>query len=43
MTVKQIKDLWFSIYVENLQTEYSAFYKIIKRIEKQRRDNNEDS
>jgi hypothetical protein len=33
MTVKQIKKLWFKFYNENLKTEYSGFYKELKKLE----------
>jgi len=34
MTAKQIKDLWLYCYGENLETEYSGFYKLLKKLEK---------
>ena len=33
MTAKQIKNLWFSCYGENLKTEYSGFYRKLKKLE----------
>ena len=30
-TLKQIKKLWLKCYGENLRTEYSGFYKILKK------------
>jgi len=32
-TLKQIKKLWLKCYGENLRTEYSGFYKILKKLE----------
>ena len=33
MTAKQIKKLWFYCYGENLRTEYSGFYRKLKKLE----------
>ena len=34
MTLKEIKDLWFYCYNEDLKTQYSGFYKLLKKLEK---------
>ena len=34
MTLKEIKDLWFNCYGEDLKTEYSGFYKKLEKLEK---------
>ena len=35
MTLKEIKDLWFNCYGEDLKTEYSGFYKKLEKLERQ--------
>ena len=34
MTLKEIKDLWFYCYGEDLKTQYSGFYKRLEKLEK---------
>ena len=34
MTLKEIKDLWFNCYGEDLKTQYSGFYKRLEKLEK---------
>ena len=34
MTLKEIKDLWFHCYNEDLKTQYSGFYKRLEKLEK---------
>tara|TARA_R100001198_G_C5152313_1_gene161200 strand:- start:273 stop:464 length:192 start_codon:yes stop_codon:yes gene_type:complete len=34
MTLKEIKDLWFYYYGEDLKTQYSGFYKKLEKLEK---------
>ena len=34
MTLKEIKDLWFHYYGEDLKTQYSGFYKRLQKLEK---------
>ena len=34
MTLKEIKDLWFNYYGEDLKTQYSGFYKRLEKLEK---------
>ena len=34
MKAKEIKKLWFYCYGENLKTNYSSFYKLLKKLEK---------
>ena len=34
ITLKEIKDLWFYCYNEDLKTQYSGFYKRLEKLEK---------
>jgi len=34
MTLKEIKDLWFNYYGEDLKTQYSGFYKRLEKLQK---------
>jgi len=34
MTLKEIKDLWFHFYGEDLKTQYSGFYERLAKLEK---------
>jgi|TARA_A100001391_G_scaffold70199_2_gene44864 hypothetical protein len=41
MTVDELKKLWADFYGENMAVEYPAFYKKIKKLEKQKIKENE--
>ena len=41
MTVEDLKRLWDEFYGENMAVEYPAFYKKIKKLEKQKIKENE--
>ena len=43
MTTEELKALWFKYYGENLETEYSGFYKKMVDLEKSERENNNDN
>ena len=34
MTLKEIRDIWFNCYNEDLKTQYSGFYKKLNKLEK---------
>ena len=36
MTLKEIKDLWFYCYGEDLKTQYSGFYKRLEKIKSEK-------
>ena len=41
MTVEELKKLWDEFYGENMAVEYPAFYKKIKKLEKEKIKENE--